>query len=517
MLPFSALTRTANLARMAQDRFDVLVIGGGITGTGIALDAAARGFSVALIEKDDFASGTSGRSSRLVHGGLRYLEHREFGLVRESLRERGILFRLAPHLVRPVPMYMLADDLRSRARYGLGLTAYDTLAAGRNIGLHHWAGADQVRQAFPGVRAAPGWRYYECQTDDARLTVEVARTAQAFGAVMANHVRAEALLGGARVTGAVAADALTGQRFEIRASVTVNAGGVWADRIRGLAAAASAASAAGVGRLQPSKGVHLVFAPGAIRTKAALAIPSAAGDGRFVFLVPWEDRVYAGTTDTPYAGDLDRPAVTESDRDYILAAVARNFPGVGAGDVVASWAGLRPLLGDGEASTADLSRRHVVFAEPPGLFTITGGKLTTYRAMAEDLVDRVATGLGPRGRCLTRGIPLGLHGSAAAALRLARAETARLGLPPGTGARLVQRYGDDWREAVRLIGQDPSLGEPAAGGLPVLKIELDLARRREMAITAEDVLVRRTRLTTLDASVRVPADAVTPSTGAPPG
>ncbi len=523
MLPFSAATRTANLARMAQDRFDVLVIGGGITGAGIALDAAARGFSVALIEKDDFASGTSGRSSRLVHGGLRYLEHREFGLVRESLRERGILFRLAPHLVRPVPMYMLADDLPSWARYGLGLTAYDALAAGRNIGFHRWVRAEEVRQAIPGWSGPGGWRYFECQTDDARLTVEVARTAQAFGAVLANHVRAEALLGGARVTGAAAADAVSGQRFEIRARVTVNAGGVWADQIRGLAATASGAaaagagSAAGAGRLRPSKGVHLVFAPGAVRTKAALAVPSAADDGRFVFLVPWEDRVYAGTTDTPYAGDLDHPAVTDSDRDYLLAAVAAYFPGVGAGDVVASWAGLRPLLGDGEARTADLSRQHVVFEDPPGLFTITGGKLTTYRAMAEDLVDRVAAGLGPRGRCLTRRIPLGLHGPAAAALRLARAETARLGLPPGTGARLVQCYGDDWREAVRLIGQDPSLGEPAAGGLPVLKVGLDLARRREMAITAEDVLVRRTRLTTRDASVRLPADAATPSAGAAPG
>jgi glycerol-3-phosphate dehydrogenase len=241
--------------------------------------------------------------------------------------------------------------------------------------------------------------------------------------------------------------------------------------------------------------------------------------------VPWEDRVYAGTTDTPYAGDLEHPAVTDSDRDYLLAALATCFPGVGAGDVVASWAGLRPLLGDGEARTADLSRRHVVFEDPPGLFTITGGKLTTYRAMAEDPVDRVAAGLGPRGRCLTRRIPLGLHGPAAAALRLARAETARLGLPPGSAARLVQRYGDDWREAVRLIEADPSLGEPAVGGLPVLKVELDLARRREMAITAEDVLVRRTRLTTRDASVRPgladavtpSADTVTPSAGAAPG
>ena len=296
MLSFSAQTRTANLARMAQDRFDVLVIGGGITGAGIALDAAARGFSVALIEKDDFASGTSGRSSRLVHGGLRYLEHGEFGLVRESLRERGLLIRLAGHLIRPVPMYLLAGDRRSRARYGVGLTAYDLLAAGRNIGIHRSVTAKQVRRAMPGL-AAPsgGFRCLEGQTDDARLTIEVARTAQAFGAVLANHARAEALLGGAWVAGAVAADELTGERFEIRARVTVNAAGVWADQVR------SPGGAAGGGRLRPSKGVHLVFAPGAVRTRVALAVPSAAGDGHYVFLVPWEDRVYAGTTDTPYS------------------------------------------------------------------------------------------------------------------------------------------------------------------------------------------------------------------------
>jgi glycerol-3-phosphate dehydrogenase len=510
VLSFSAQTRTANLARMAQDRFDVLVIGGGITGAGIALDAAARGFSVALTEKDDFASGTSGRSSRLVHGGLRYLEHREFGLVRESLRERGLLFRLAPHLIRPVPMYLLAGDRRSRARYGLGLTGYDLLAAGRNIGVHRSVTAEQVRQAMPGLAArSGGFRCFEGQTDDARLTIEVARTAQASGAVLANHVRAEALLGGARVAGAVAADEMTGERFEIRARVTVNAAGVWADQVRSLAAA----GAAGRGRLQPSKGVHLVFAPGAVRTRAALAVSSAADDGHHVFVVPWEDRVYAGTTDTPYSGDLDRPAVEDSDRDYILATVARDFPGVSERDVVASWAGLRPLLSQDEpaagASTFDLSRRHMVIEDPPGLFTITGGKLTTYRAMAEDLVDRISGSLGRRGRCATASIPLGLHGPAGTALGLATAEAARLGLPPSTGARLVQRYGDDWREAIRLIGQHPSLGEPAADGLPVLNVELDLARSREMAITDEDVFVRRTRLTTRDASVWRPG-AVTP-------
>jgi glycerol-3-phosphate dehydrogenase len=505
VLEFSARTRAAHLTRMADDPVDVLVIGGGITGVGIALDAAARGLSVALVEKDDFAAGTSGRSSRLVHGGLRYLEHGEFGLVRESLRERGILYRLAPHLVRPVPMYMLADA-RGRARYRIGLTAYELLAAGRNIGYHRGVSAEQVRAALPGLgEKSRGVRYFECQTDDARLTIEVARAAQAAGARLANHTRVTALLGDGRVTGAAVTDEMTGERFEVRARAVVNATGVWADRVARLA------DGSGPGMtLRPSKGVHLVFAPGAVRTTAALAAPSAAGDGRYVFIVPWEDRVYAGTTDTPYAGDLDDPAVEDADRDYILAAVSGLFPGVTGRDVVAAWAGLRPLLGPllaqddpDDARTSDLSRRHAVIPGPFGLFTITGGKLTTYRAMAEDLVDRVAAGLGGSGPSRTRDIALGLHGSPAAAVRLARDEVARLGLPPRTGARLVQRYGDDWREAVRLIGEERSLGEPAVPGLPVLGVEVALARSREMALTDEDVYVRRTRLTTRDRSVRL--------------
>ncbi len=500
---FSARTREANLAWMAENLFDLLVIGGGITGAGIALDAASRGFSVALVEKDDFASGTSGRSSRLVHGGIRYLEHGDVGLVHECLRERKILLQLAPHLVRPVPMYLLADSSRARALYGAGLTGYDLLAFGRNVGIHHRVTAGRVRQAVPGFDGKHGgYRFFECLTDDARLTIEVARTAHAFGAVLANHAKVEGLLGDATVKGATVADQLTGERLDVRARVTVNAGGVWADHIRGLAAG-------GVRRLQPSKGVHLVFAPAAIQANVAFVVPSAAQDGRSVFLVPWEDRVYAGTTDTPYDGNLDEPAVDPADREYLLAAVTQNFPGVTERDVTASWAGLRPLLATAGArddvTTQDLSRRHAVFEDPPGLFTITGGKLTTYRAMAEDLVDRLAATLGPARRCRTRSIPLGLHGSVDEALTLSRAQAARLGLPPAAGERLVHRYGDDWRDAIRMIGEEPALGEPVADGLPVLKIELELARSREMAMTDEDVLVRRTRLTTRDASFRLPA------------
>ena len=512
MLTFSEQTRATSLTRMAEDRFDVLVIGGGITGVGIALDATARGLSVALVEKDDFAAGTSGRSSRLVHGGLRYLEHGEFGLVRESLRERGILYRLAPHLVRPVPMYMLAGDLRRRATYRAGLTAYEVLAAGRNIGYHTSVSAGRVTEAIPGLgEPSRGFRYFECQTDDARLTIEVARAAHAAGARLANHARVTGLLGEGRVTGATVTDEMTGQAFEVRARAVVNATGIWAERVAELAAGSGAE---GCVRLRPSKGVHLVFAPGAVRTTAAVVAPSAAADGRYVFIVPWEDRVYAGTTDTPYQGDLDDPAVGDADRDYILAAVAGLFPGVTSRDVVASWAGLRPLLGQddaGDTTSSDLSRKHAVFTGPFGLYTITGGKLTTYRAMAEDLVDRVAADLGDgygSGPCRTREIPLGLHGSAAAAVRLARDEVARLGLPPRTAVRLVGRFGDDWRQAARLMGEDRSLGEPVADGLPVLGVEVALARSREMALTDQDVYVRRTRLTTL---------GLTPSSGSRAG
>ena len=429
MLPFSAQTRTANLTRMAEDRFDVLVIGGGITGAGIALDAAARGLSVALVEKYDFAAGTSGRSSRLVHGGLRYLEHREFGLVRESLRERGILFRLAPHLVRPVPMYMLADGWRHRATYRVGLTGYELLAAGRNIGYHRSVSAGQVREAIPGlggrsrglrVLRVPGGR----RPADHRGGPGRAGGRRAAGQPRPGDGAPRRRPGDRRGRGGRDDRAAVrgpgpgrGQRGRGLGRPGHAAGRIWAGRLwagRALRLAGSGLAGAGGVRLLPSKGVHLVFAPGAVRTTAALVAPSGAGDGRFIFIVPWEDRVYAGTTDTPYAGDLDHPAVDAADRDYILSAVAGNFPGVTERDVVASWAGLRPLLSQdeelGDARTSDLSRNHAIFTEPPGLFTITGGKLTTYRAMAEDLVDRVALRLGDAGPCRTRASRLGCTG-----------------------------------------------------------------------------------------------------------
>jgi glycerol-3-phosphate dehydrogenase len=499
VLDFSADSRRLALHRMADRECDVLVIGGGITGCGIALDAASRGLSVALVERADFASGTSGRSSRMVHGGIRYLEQYAFGLVHESLAERRILLRLAPHLVRPIPMYGLSPPGTAGLRWRLGLTVYDTLAVGRNIRRHHRQDAAGVRRAVPGLlRPASAMVYYECGTDDARLTLEVARAARAAGALVANHAEALALLGAGRVRGATVADRLTGERLDVRARVTVNATGVWADRVHGLAGDSPI-------RLCPSKGVHLVLRPGAVDTRVGLVLPSAAGDARYVFALPWMGRTVVGTTDTRYDGDLTDPPVTVDDRDYLLAALRQAFPSVVDSDVVACWAGLRPLCDTGgtaaggtvEGATADLSRRHVVDDTLPGLLTIAGGKLTTYRAMAEQLVDRLACSLGASRRCHTRRIRLGLTDRLDATLARATTAAVRAGLPPGAARRLVLRYGDDWTGALRLIREDPALAEPVAEGAPVLGVELALAATREMALTDEDVLVRRTRLATL--------------------
>ena len=493
MIPFDAETRRAALSRMAADMVDVLVIGGGITGCGVALDAASRGLSVALVEREDFAAGTSGRSSRLIHGGARYLELFDFALVAESLRERSILLRLAPHLVRPMPMYFPVEALHHRAYRRLGLTVYDALAAGRNVHWHRGVSFEEMCRVAPGLgRPTRGFAYHECRTDDARLTVEVARVAAGYGALVANHASVEALTGDGRVSGATVSDRMTGERFDVRAKVVVNAGGVWAERIQAMAASSPR-------RLRPSKGVHLVFAPGAVRVRAGMLIPSRTGDGRYLFVVPWAGRTYVGTTDTEYDGDPDDPKVDADDHAYVMHAVMAAFPGVTEQDVVASWAGLRPLLDDEKGSTADLSRRHAIYEDPPGLLTITGGKLTTFRAMAEDVVDRAVALLGLDVPSRTKRIGIGFHGSVEAAFERAEAGASGLGLPPGAGRRMVERYGDDWAEALRLIRERSELGEPAVEGLPVLKVELELARTREMALTDEDVLARRSRLTSMDA------------------
>jgi glycerol-3-phosphate dehydrogenase len=480
---------------MAETLVDVLVIGGGITGAGVALDAASRGLSVALVEREDFAAGTSGRSSRLIHGGARYLRRGEVGLVHEALRERARLLRLAPHMVRPLGFLIPIRGWPNRVSMGLGLTLYDAMAVGRNLRTHHWARPGEVATLAPSLkRESGGYLYWDCRTDDARLTLEIVRRAAASGAVVANHAQVQDLTGEGSVTGARVEDRITGSTFHVRARVTVNATGAWADRVNGLAARPSR-------RLRPSKGVHVVLERRRVPIRCAVMVPSAAHDGGLVFAIPWGPRVYAGTTDTAYHGDLDAPTVDPRDVKVVLGSLDRAFGGeLGPTDVRASWAGIRPLLDTGRGSTRDLSRRHVVYEEPPGLITVTGGKLTTYRAMAEDVVDHLCRHLGRGGRCRTAAIPLGLTRPLGAELERATAAAGRLGLDPEAGARLVARYGDDWEEALTLVREDPWQGEEAVPGLPVRRLELHLARTREMALTEDDVLERRTRLATMDAS-----------------
>jgi glycerol-3-phosphate dehydrogenase len=508
VLELSEATRRRDLAAMADGILDVLVIGGGITGAGVALDAASRGLRVGLVEANDFASGTSGRSSRLVHGGARYLRSGDVGFVYEALRERHVLLRLAPHLVRPLSFVVPLRRFADRAAMRTGLTIYDGLAAGRNIGRHRAVNVEEMAHAAPGLtRPSPGYRYWECRTDDARLVIEVLRTAASFGSLMANRARVSTLLGEGRVTGARVEDAVSGGKADVRARVVVNATGVWASGVQALAGTGS------VG-LRPSKGVHLVMDRSRLPVRAAVLVPSVARDGSLMFAIPWGPRVIAGTTDTPYDGPLESPTVESEDAAIVLGSLDRAFDlGLTDDDVLASWAGVRPLPDTGPAATRDISRRHVLLDETPGLVGITGGKLTTFRRMAETVVDRVCALLGSGGRCRTREIPLGLSRPLAPELAASESVATELGMPPDAGRHLVERYGDDWTVAADAIRDEPALGQPMVDGLPVLGIEADLARRREMALTEEDVLVRRTRLATMDAAAAARLSDSVPTLG----
>jgi glycerol-3-phosphate dehydrogenase len=497
VLELSAETRQRHLESMADRVLDVLVVGGGITGAGVALDAASRGLSVGLVEREDFASGTSGRSSRLIHGGIRYLQRGEVGLVYEAVRERALLLRLAPHLVRPLGFLTPVRRAVSRAYVALGLSLYDAVAAGRNVSRHRWFDADEVSRLAPSLQhRSGGYVGWDCRTDDARLTLEVIRAAARHGAVVANHAEVTGLQGRGRVTGASVRDSVSGSTLTVRAAVTVNAAGAWADRVNALAGPPPK-------RLRPSKGVHVVLERSRIPIRCAVLVPSVAGDGSFVFAVPWGPRVYAGTTDTPYDGPLDVPPVGPDDVGIVMGSLGRAFGGdLGPDDVRASWAGVRPLLRTGTGATRDLSRRHVVYQKPAGLVTVTGGKLTTYRAMAESVVDRVCRELRQGGPRRTRSIPLGLTRPVKVERRRAAEAAGVLGLDADVGSRLVERYGDDWEEALALVRADPALGEPVHEDLPVLHVEAHLARIREMAITEDDVWIRRTRLATMDDRAR---------------
>ncbi len=497
--------RAEALERLATTEFDVLVVGAGVTGAGVALDAASRGLRTALVERDDFASGTSSKSSKLVHGGLRYLQQGDVRLVYQALRERQILRHNAPHLVKILPFLIpifSKDGLINRklARaMGSAMWMYD-LTGGARIGkLHQRLKVDEAVAHMPTLprdRLAGAYLYYDARADDARLTLTLARTAALdHDAVVANGV---GLVGidkdaAGRVTGATVRTA-EGHELHVACRAVVNAAGVWSDDVREIDEGTHPHS------IRPAKGIHITVPWSLVQNDIAAVIP-VPKDKRSVFVVPWGEFTYIGTTDTDYDGPVDDPQCTDEDIAYLLGAINGAVRGeITAKDIVGTWAGLRPLVKDASSNrTADLSRRHKVTRSPSGVVTITGGKLTTYREMAADTVDDVVEYLGPLDhpvsrRSLTR--KLRLRGAKGYEDEAARDEA------------LAERYGGEAAAVRALVADDPALGEPLVPGLPYLRAEAVYAARHEMARSLDDVLARRTRARLLarDASAEAAPD-----------
>jgi glycerol-3-phosphate dehydrogenase len=501
----NAARRAREMAAVAErGQVDLLVVGGGVTGAGVALDAASRGLSVVLAERHDLASGTSRWSSKLVHGGLRYLARGEIGIAYESAAERGLIMaRLAPHLARPLPMiypWGPESSRGSRALTGFGLAAADVLRLAAGTRRATLPGPRRLSRAevmavMPQLRrdVSGGWLSWDGQlTDDARLVLAIARTAAGFGAVILTRCAASGLTG----RGATLTDGLTGESFQIRARAVVNAAGVWAGQL-----------AEGV-RLRPSRGTHLVLADAAFGgLRAGLIAPVTGERNRYVLAlpVPGEPRVYVGLTDEPVDGPVpDVPEPSQDEITFLLGAVSGLLgTPLSPGDIVGAFAGLRPLLGgqQGGTPTADLSRRHTVLTSPDGVVTVVGGKLTTYRRMARDAVDAALSGRWagrPAGPSRTARLPL--TGAAPVS------SLARVPAP----ARLVARYGTEAPLVHGLAGQDAALAAPVADGLPTIAAEFAFAVAHEGALDPGDLLDRRTRIglvpgdrrRALDAAVR---------------
>ncbi|HUY64894.1 MAG TPA: glycerol-3-phosphate dehydrogenase/oxidase [Acidimicrobiales bacterium] len=511
----ASFDRARSLQRMASETFDVLVIGGGITGAGVALDAASRGLRTALVERHDFASGTSSKSSKMIHGGLRYLQQREFRLVYESLHERQRLIGNAPHLVSPlaflIPLFGrngVVSKQVARA-YSSALWLYDATGGIRIGKRHKRISKAETMEHLPTLRTdalVAGFLYYDARADDARLTLTLARTAALdHGAVVANYAEVTGLIhdaggtvAGAKVRTAVpvpGADA--GAEVEVRATVVVNATGVWADEVRALEEGAHPHS------IRPAKGIHVTVARSKLPADIAAVIP-VPKDRRSIFVVPWADGddVYLGTTDTDWDGGLDDPACLPEDVDYVLeAANGVVTEKLTREDVTGVWAGLRPLLappGGRHVSerTADMSRRHTVRVSDGGMVTVTGGKLTTYRRMAEDTVDAVVHRLGskaPVGARRSRTAHLPLRGAAGLDQVRSAGAAAGLGVADDVLAALAGRHGGEAPDVLRMASGRPELLEPLVPGLPYLRVEALWAVHQEMALTLDDVLARRTR------------------------
>ncbi|MEV5827474.1 glycerol-3-phosphate dehydrogenase/oxidase [Spirillospora sp. NPDC052242] len=484
------LDRARQVERLAARPVDVLVVGGGVTGCYTALDAATRGLSVALVERDDFASGTSSKSSKMVHGGLRYIEQGNLPLVRRSLLERQRFRRNAAHLVHRLPFVFpvltqdgVFDPKIAKAFEGL-LWTYD-LAGGWRIGrLHQKLTVPEVLTRAPKLRAdrlKGGLLYYDSRTDDARLTLTIARTAAHFGATVLNGAACTGLIReGGRVRGATVE--VDGRAIEVRAGVVVNATGVWSDTVDALSDPAHEPT------VRPAKGVHIVVPWTRLPIDGTVTVP-VPGRARRATCTRWGDVVVVGTTDTDYDGPLDEVLCTRAEMDYLLDGANTAFDAdLTHADVVGSIAGLRPLVGakDGkEGATLDLSRDHRVTTDAHGMVTVTGGKLTTSRHMGELVVDEALKVLGRKAACRTARLPLlGAAGYDAEA-------TAATG---GTGAHLGERYGTESRFVAALFAEDASLAEPIVEGTAYLRAEVVYAARCELARSVDDVLSRRTRM-----------------------
>ncbi len=489
--------RQAALDAAPRDELDVVVIGGGVVGAGVALDAVTRGLSVALFEGRDWAAGTSSRSSKLIHGGLRYLEMLDFGLVREALRERGLLTTvLAPHLVRPVPfLYPLKHRGWERLYAGSGVALYDTmgLSSGTSRGLPHHRHLTRrgALRECPSLRKdslVGAIQYYDAQVDDARHTMSVVRTAAAYGALVANRARVIGFLReGERVTGVRVRDFESDTEIEVRARQVVNATGVWTDMTQAMA------GERGQFHVRASKGIHLVVPRDRIQSSTGLILRT---EKSVLFVIPWGRHWIIGTTDTDWDLGKAHPAASSSDIDYLLEHVNEVLvTPLTREDVEGVYAGLRPLLSGESESSSKLSREHTVGHPVPGLVVVAGGKYTTYRVMAKDTVDAVSHGLDGRvPECCTDRVPLvGAEGYAALWNARHRLAT-RHGLHVARLEHLLQRYGSLVHEVLALIDDDGSLGEPLEGADDYLRAEVVYAAAAEGARHLDDVLARRTRI-----------------------
>ncbi|WP_164011859.1 glycerol-3-phosphate dehydrogenase [Pyxidicoccus trucidator] len=515
-------SRADRLRALATEEFDLLVIGGGVTGSGSARDAALRGLKVALVEREDFASGTSSRSSRLIHGGLRYLEHGHLGLVFESSIERRRLLQLAPHLVRPLafiwPVY--AGARVPKWKLTAGLMLYDALSLFRNVKGYQSLSLRQVREMEPGLRSEDlkgGARYYDAATDDARLTLANAVGASEAGATVLNHASVRGLvLHEGKARGAVVVDHLTGQEVTVRARAIVNATGPWSDEIRKLDAPAMTGPA-----VRGSKGVHIAVPRERLGHRDALTLLSPK-DGRVMFVLPAEGFTIIGTTETATRAHPAEVRASEADVAYLLESANAFFPAahLTREDVVSAWAGIRPLVASGYHGSPDAgsaSREHAIDVSPAGVLAISGGKLTTYRVMARDVVDAVERHLGqPHRKSSTETLPLpgGDIADLEAEFTAARAEVG----DDATAVHLVRAYGSRWRRVWALTRDEPALARPLAEGLPYRAAEAVWGVTHELALTLSDLLIRRLKVAfeTRDlgrAAARVAAEVMAPRLG----